>query len=138
MLRFRTRDHVHVGTGECACGRTSPRIRCVGRTDDMLIVRGVNVIPSAIRQIVGEFAPAVTGVMLVEPKVAGTTQPAPLPVAVELAEGAPGERAALAERIARRIREKLLVATEIRLAPANSLPRSDYKSKLVDFSKAAN
>ncbi|HUV32428.1 MAG TPA: phenylacetate--CoA ligase family protein [Devosiaceae bacterium] len=138
MLRFRTRDHVHVGTGNCACGRSSPRIRCVGRTDDKLVVRGVNVFPSAIRQIVGEFAPAVTGVMLVEPKVAGTTQPAPLPVAVEFAEGAPGERAALAERIARRIREKLLVATEIRLAPANSLPRSDYKSKLVDFSKAAN
>ena len=46
LLRFRTRDHVHVRTSPCPCGRTGPRVRCVGRTDDMLIVRGVNVFPS--------------------------------------------------------------------------------------------
>src|SRR5262249_39118582 len=43
LLRFRTRDHVQVRVDTCACGRTGPRIRCVGRTDEMLIVRGVNV-----------------------------------------------------------------------------------------------
>jgi phenylacetate-CoA ligase len=37
LLRFRTGDHVEVRAGPCACGRTSPRIRCVGRADDMLI-----------------------------------------------------------------------------------------------------
>ena len=58
LIRFRTRDHVVVRTSPCACGRTGPRIRCVGRTDDMLIVRGVNVFPSAIREVVNEFAPA--------------------------------------------------------------------------------
>ena len=47
LLRFRTRDHVEVRTSPCACGRTGPRVRCIGRTDDMLIVRGVNVFPSA-------------------------------------------------------------------------------------------
>ena len=36
-----------------------PAVRCVGRTDDMLVVRGVNVFPSAVREVVGEFAPAV-------------------------------------------------------------------------------
>ena len=36
----------------CACGRTGPRVRCIGRTDDMLIVRGVNVFPSAVREVV--------------------------------------------------------------------------------------
>ena len=41
LLRFRTRDHVHVRMSPCRCGRTSPRVRCLGRTDDMLIVRGV-------------------------------------------------------------------------------------------------
>ena len=61
LLRFRTRDHVVVRTSPCECGRTAPRIRCVGRTDDMLIVRGVNVFPSAIRELVGEFAPRVSG-----------------------------------------------------------------------------
>ena len=47
LLRFRTRDHVVVRTSPCPCGRTGPRVRCIGRTDDMLIVRGVNVFPSA-------------------------------------------------------------------------------------------
>ena len=40
------------GRATCACGRTSPRVRCIGRTDDMLIVRGVNVFPSAVREVV--------------------------------------------------------------------------------------
>ena len=53
LLRFRTRDHVEVRTAPCPCGRTGPRVRCVGRTDDMLIVRGVNVFPTAIRDVVG-------------------------------------------------------------------------------------
>ena len=52
LLRFRTRDHVEVRTSPCACGRTGPRVRCIGRTDDMLIVRGVNVFPSAVREVV--------------------------------------------------------------------------------------
>ncbi len=56
LLRFRTRDHVTVRAGACACGRTGPRIRCIGRTDDMLIVRGVNVFPSAVREVVAGFA----------------------------------------------------------------------------------
>ena len=49
LLRFRTRDHVIVHPNACPCSRAGPRIRCIGRTDDMLIVRGVNVFrpPSA-------------------------------------------------------------------------------------------
>ena len=81
LLRFRTRDHVHVRTGPCACGRTGPRVRCIGRTDDMLIVRGVNVFPSAVREVVGEFAPRVSGHILVRPRRAGVKQEPPLPVA---------------------------------------------------------
>ena len=71
LIRFRTRDHVVVRTSPCACGRTGPRIRCVGRTDDMLIVRGVNVFPSAIREVVNEFAPHVSGHILVRPRSGG-------------------------------------------------------------------
>jgi phenylacetate-CoA ligase len=129
LLRFRTRDHVTVRAGRCACGRTAPRVRCIGRTDDMLIVRGVNVFPSAVREVVNEFAPAVTGVIMIRPKAPGVRQQPPLPVQVEVGDApAAGD---LAERIARRIREKLLVTTEIELAPAGALPRSAYKSKLV-------
>ena len=53
--------------GDCRCGRTGPRIRCIGRTDDMLIVRGVNVFPSAVREVVHEFEPRVSGNILVRP-----------------------------------------------------------------------
>src|ERR671939_249385 len=67
LLRFRTRDHVQVRTSPCRCGRTGPRIRCVGRTDDMLIVRGVNVFPTAVRDVVGAFRPEVSGHIVVKP-----------------------------------------------------------------------
>jgi phenylacetate-CoA ligase len=131
LLRFRTRDHVHVRTTACPCGRTAPRLRCIGRTDDMLIVRGVNVFPSALREVVGDFAPAVSGNILVRPKVPGVKQEPPLPVCVELARDArpdPG----LAEAIRDRVREALVVQTDVELVSSGSLPRSDYKSTLVE------
>jgi phenylacetate-CoA ligase len=130
LLRFRTRDHVRLRMGPCACGRTSPRVRCIGRTDDMLIVRGVNVFPSAVREVINEFAPAVAGVIVIRPRSAGVRQEPPLPISVELAPGAEVE--GLAGRIRARVRDKLLVTTEITLAPPGSLPRSEYKSKLIE------
>ena len=131
LLRFRTRDHVEVRTDPCGCGRTSPRVRCLGRTDDMLIVRGVNVFPSAVREVVNTFAPAVSGQILVKPAAAGVKQPPPLPVSVELARDRSGDRA-LAESIRRRLRDVLVVQTRIDLVPWGTLQRSDYKSKLVE------
>jgi phenylacetate-CoA ligase len=129
LLRFRTRDHVRLGVGPCACGRTAPRMRCIGRTDDMLIVRGVNVFPSALREVVHQFAPEVTGVIMIRPRAPGVRQEPPLPVTVEVARsGSEG----LAERIRARIRDTLLVTTDIELTAAGSLPRSEYKSKLVE------
>ena len=131
LLRFRTRDHVEVLTSPCPCGRTAPRIRCVGRTDDMLIVRGVNVFPSAVREIVGAFAPAVSGHIVVRPQAPGVKQDPPLPVAVELARGASADDG-LAEAIRQRLRETLVVQTRVELVPWGTLRRSDYKSKLVE------
>ena len=131
LLRFRTRDHVEVGTSPCPCGRTAPRIRCVGRTDDMLIVRGVNVFPSAVREVVGAFAPAVSGHIVVRPQAPGVKQDPPLPVAVELARGASADDG-LAESIRERLRETLVVQTRVELVPWGTLRRSDYKSKLVE------
>ncbi len=135
LLRFRSRDHVKILTGPCPCGRTAPRVKCIGRTDDMLIVRGVNVFPTALREIVNEFAPKVSGVISIRPGEKGVKQSPPLCVIVELAEGIMPEDD-LAKAITKRIRDKLVVTTEIRLAPWGSLPRSDYKSKLVDWSHA--
>jgi phenylacetate-CoA ligase len=131
LVRFRTRDHVSVRTRPCPCGRTGPRIRCIGRTDDMLIVRGVNVFPSAVREVVSAFAPGVSGNILVRPASAGVTQEPPLPVVVELARGAGGD-ASLADSICERLRSALLVQTAVELVPWGSLQRSEYKSKLVE------
>jgi phenylacetate-CoA ligase len=131
LLRFRTRDHVEVRTSPCKCGRTSPRMRCVGRTDDMLIVRGVNVFPSAVREVVSAFAPEVSGHILVKPRAAGVKQEPPLPVSVELARGANAD-AGLAEAIRERLRSVLLTQTRVELVPWGSLQRSEYKSKLVE------
>jgi phenylacetate-CoA ligase len=131
LLRFRTRDHVEVRTSPCPCGRTGPRIRCVGRTDDMLIVRGVNVFPSAVREVVSAFSPDVSGHILVRPPTNGVKQEPPLPVTVELAQGVQA-RANLADRIRDRLRNALVVQTRIELVPWGTLQRSEYKSKLVD------
>ncbi len=131
LLRFRTRDHVEVRTSPCACGRTGPRVRCVGRTDDMLIVRGVNVFPSAVREVVSAFAPRVSGQVVVKPAAPGPKQDPPLPVSVELAPGATQDPA-LAEMIRERLREVLVVQTRVELVPWGSMQRSEYKSRLVE------
>jgi phenylacetate-CoA ligase len=131
LLRFRTHDHVQVRATPCPCGRTSARIRCVGRTDDMLIVRGVNVFPSAVREVVGAFAPDVSGHIRVRPQTAGVKQEPPLPVSVELARGATADDG-LADAISRRLRDVLVVQTRVELVPWGSLGRSDYKSTLVE------
>jgi phenylacetate-CoA ligase len=130
LLRFRTRDHVEVRATPCPCGRAGPRVRCIGRTDDMLIVRGVNVFPSAIREVVGGFAPAVSGHILVRPTAAGVKQEPPLPVSVELAADAAAD-AGLAGAIRDRLRAVLVVQTSVELVPRGSLPRSEYKSRLL-------
>ena len=130
LLRFRTRDHVEVWTSPCKCGRTAPRIRCIGRTDDMLIVRGVNVFPSAIREVISEFLPRVSGHILVKPVNAGVKQEPPLPIDIELAKDQVDD-AALAEAIRARLRSALVFTAGIKLVPFGSLQRSEYKSKLV-------
>jgi phenylacetate-CoA ligase len=127
LLRFRTRDHVQVRTSPCPCGRAGPRIRCIGRTDDMLIVRGINVFPSAIREVVSQFAPAVSGHILVKPQSPGVKQDPPLAVAVELERDGAVDAAAISAKL----REVLAVRTEVELVPWGSLQRSEYKSKLV-------
>jgi phenylacetate-CoA ligase len=131
LLRFRTRDHVVLNPSPCPCGRTSPRVRCIGRTDDMLIVRGVNVFPSAVREVVNAFAPKVSGHILVRPEAPGVKQEPPLPVAVELAKGAAPEDD-LAQAIGERLRSALVVQARIELVPWGTLQRSEYKSMLVE------
>jgi len=136
MLRFRSRDHVVVTMQDNPTGRTGPRIRCVGRTDDMLIVRGVNLFPTAIRSLLDDFTPHVSGMLQVRPREQGVLQTPPLPVTIELGKDTPEAPEGLRERMAAEIRARLLVTTDISFVPYNTLPRETYKSKLVDFSDA--
>ena len=130
LLRFRTRDHVEVWTSPCKCSRTAPRIRCIGRTDDMLIVRGVNVFPSAIREVVSEFLPQVSGHIMVRPPIFGVKQEPPLPIDIELGKDQIA-MADLAEKIRARLRGVLVFTAGIKLVPFGTLQRSEYKSKLI-------
>ena len=97
----------------------------------MLIVRGVNVFPTAVRDVVGAFAPRVSGHIRLRPTADGVKQEPPLPVAVELAEGVEPDEA-LAETIRERIRAVLVVSTRVELVPWGSLERSEYKGRLVE------
>jgi phenylacetate-CoA ligase len=97
----------------------------------MLIVRGVNVFPTAIREVVGAFAPSVSGNILVKPATSGVKQEPPLRVAVELARDAEPETA-LAEAVRARLREVLLVQTHVELVAWGSLERNEYKARLVE------
>jgi len=131
LLRFRSRDHAQVWTAKCSCGRDALRVKVIGRTDDMLIVRGVNVFPAAIREVVARFQPRVTGAILVRPQRRGVKQEPPLPVIVE------GDNDdSLKETISRELRSALTFTADVRLVPPQSLPRTEYKSKLVDYSEA--
>ena len=78
----------------------------------MLIVRGVNVFPSAVREVVNEFAPQVSGHIFVKPETPGVTQDPPLPVQIELASGELVNDG-LAGAIHAKLREVLTVRTRV-------------------------
>jgi phenylacetate-CoA ligase len=130
VVRFRTRDRITVFTDPCECGRTSFRIRCTGRTDDMLIILGVNVFPSAVKDIIVSFRPRTTGDMLVLLDKPGPTVVPPLKIQ---AEYSPGEKdlGSLKKALETTLRDKLVFRADVELVPEGTLPRFEMKAKLV-------
>ncbi|NEW28732.1 phenylacetate--CoA ligase family protein [Nocardia cyriacigeorgica] len=127
LLRFRTRDHVVVTGTDCPCGRTGYKVRCVGRTDDMLIVRGINLFPSAVKELVMELAPATTGEMRIRADFEGHSTQRPLPLAVEFARGlSTDQQNDLRATIEQRVRSALNVKTIVELVPDGTLKRPDH------------
>lgn len=126
LVRFRTRDRVVV-TGLADDG--APLIRCVGRTDDMLIVLGVNVFPSAIRDLVQTKHPRTTGAVQIVLPARGPRVEPPLRVEAEWGEQT-GDRDELRREIEALIRARLSVRAEVTLVPPGSLERSEMKSRL--------
>ena len=132
LVRFRTRDVVTVtGTGPCACGRTTWRFRVTGRTDDMFNVRGVNVFPTAVQQGVLSRPDLASGQFRIV--LAG---PGPWDRIVVRAEAAPGlgasAFAAAASELEAAIRRHAGASAEVTLLPADSLPRTDGKTTLIE------
>ena len=131
VVRFRSRDHVSVAATSCPCGRTSPRIRCVGRTDDMLIYKAMNVFPSAIREVVlDEYAADVAGPMRIRKEFAAQVRfDDPLPLELELARP-PSDADALRRRIEESVRERLRVRVAVELLDRGAIPVGEYKNAL--------
>ena len=127
LVRFRTRDHVEIRADRCECGRTGPRMVCIGRTDDMLLVRGVNVWPSAVKDVVAGFAPRVTGQLRIALDRAGHHQDPPLHVVIEVQDGGviePGE-------IEEALKARLAATFSVSCMAAGTLPRTHAKQRLL-------
>lgn len=124
LLRFRTGDHVLVTGTDCRCGRTGFKVRCFGRTDDMLIVKGINVFPSAIKDVVTTFDPRTTGLMKVIADFTGHTTQQPLKLKVEYGAGlSPDQVGPLREELARKIQSLLVFRPEIEMVPPDTLEK---------------
>jgi phenylacetate-CoA ligase len=132
LLRFRSHDHVRVRMHETPSGRTSPRITPLGRTDDMLLVRGINVFPSAVRDVVASLVPDTTGHIRILLSGPGPLVTPPLPIEVEVASALPaGQHDELRGRLVARIRERLHFTSEVRLIPEGTLPRTALKTRYI-------
>lgn len=130
LLRFRTRDRVTVTDTACPCGRTGFALRCVGRTDDMLIVLGVNVFPSAIKDVVSSFYPRTTGEIQILLDQPGPGVKPPLKVVAEAADS-PSNLQTLKMEVEKKIKGVLNVSAAIAFVPEGSLPRFEMKGQLV-------
>lgn len=131
LLRFRSRDHVIVWTDQCACGRTSFRLRCIGRTDDMLKIRGVTVFPSAIRDVVMAMRPRTTGEVQILLESPGPVVEPPLKISVEYSRDFKGNLDELSKEITEELRSKLIFSADVTLVPEGSLPRYEMKAALI-------
>ena len=134
VVRYRSRDHAEVVAMGCACGRTSPRIRVIGRTDDMLIYKGMNVFPTAIRDLVAErFAGRVEPLLRLW-KMRREQVRFDDAIAVDVEASAAIDepaRAALARAIEEAVRAQLQVRVTVTVLDRGGLPRSAYKNALV-------
>lgn len=132
LLRYRTNDIVRVHTSPCECGRSGFRIDVIGRSDDMLLVRGMNVFPSALQSVVSSFAPKTTGNMRIVLDRPGPVVEPPLRLEVECnLNVSQYECSELKTRIDTSLREQLSVRTDVKLVAHGTFERTSGKAKLV-------
>ena len=133
LFRYRTKDLTSITYEKCECGRTSARIsRFKGRSDDMLIIRGVNVFPSQVESALLEIAETTPNYMLIVDRVNNLDT---LDVLVEVEErffsDDIGELEKLTKKIAHTLQQALGIAPKVRLVEPKSIERSEGKAKRV-------
>jgi phenylacetate-CoA ligase len=126
VIRYRTGDQVRLTWESCECGRTFARMEggIIGRIDDMLIVRGVNIFPSAIENIVRSF-PEVDEFAI---EVFKRGEMDELELKIEVVEGEPE---AIARAVQAELERRLSLRVPVHLAPPGSLPRWELKARRV-------
>ncbi|MCX8007132.1 MAG: phenylacetate--CoA ligase [Coriobacteriia bacterium] len=133
VIRYRTRDISRIVPGECPCGRTFRRMQRVsGRTDDMLIIRGVNVFPSQIEQVLTGI-PGVAPhyqVVLTKRGVMDHVE-VHVEVAPEIAFDEVKALEALRRTVAQEIASALAISIDVKLVEPKSIQRSEGKAKRV-------
>jgi len=133
MLRYRTRDISRIETGKCVCGRTHARMmRVHGRSDDMLIIRGVNVFPSQIEFVVMCFSELATQYLIVVDRPGALDT---FVVKVELSDKASKDplldKNALKNDIQKRIHMVTGITADVEIVKPGELPRTEGKAKRV-------
>jgi phenylacetate-CoA ligase len=133
QLRASVGDVYMVHTDPCSCGAPGPRIRVLGRTDDLLIVKGVKIYPAAVKNVVHELMPLSSGHFRIVLDGPPPRVEPPLKITVERGEGvdeAGGEK--LAAELEKRLHQRLTVRPEITVVPMNTLERTALKEKLIE------
>jgi phenylacetate-CoA ligase len=126
LVRFRSNDTIVItATEPCACGRTVPRFRVLGRSDDMIVVRGVNVFPTAVGGVLAE-RPELSGEYRIV--LEGSPPYDRVPVEAELAEGYEATPA-LAAAVADTLKARLGASAAVTLLAPLSLPRTEGKTQ---------
>ena len=130
VVRYRTRDLTFIDPTPCACGRTSVRIGWItGRTDDMLIIRGVNVFPSQVEHALMQMAEVAPHYLLVLRREGALDT---VEIRVEAASAADEEtRGRLAVRVRHRIHETIGLSADVSVLPPRTLERSTGKARRV-------
>jgi phenylacetate-CoA ligase len=121
LMRMRSHDLMQVFTEPCPCGRTTFRFRILGRSDDMFIVKGVNVFPLSVQAVLMQLAPRVTGEFRV---VIDRPPPIdyPVPLSVEVARDMPPARhEGLANEVVTRLQAELNFTAAVTFVPSGSI-----------------
>ena len=128
LLRYRTRDLTRILPGECPCGRHHKRLdRMKGRSDDMMILKGVNIFPIQIENILMQFRELGTDYLITLTNLEANDE---MTVEVELNEFTDdyGFLQRLTKEITRQLKDEILITPRVKLLPKGSLPKQEGKA----------